>query len=488
VRKSWATSGVDLHLDVPGTRVRAGLEGALREAVRTGRLAAGTRLPSSRALAADLGIARNTVAEAYSQLVAEGWLTARQGSGTQVAAPPSRADLPAGPGARPEAGPPPPAEAVPPGPAEVPTATGRDQPRYELRAGLPDLSSFPRSAWLAASRRALNAAPTRALGYGDPRGRPELRRALAEYLARARGVRVSPARVVICTGFTQGLDLLCRVLASRGATTMALEAYGLPGSLATLAAHGLTPALLPVDEGGAVLDGATEAQALLLTPAHQFPLGPALAANRRAQAVQWAASTGGLVIEDDYDGEFRYDRQPVGALQALAPDQVVYTGTASKTLAPGLRLGWLVLPAGLVNDVAEAKAQADAHTGSFEQLTLAEFISSGGYDRHIRRSRLGYRRRRDRLVAELARHAPGVRLTGIAAGLHAVAELPGGQSEQDVTARAARRSLWVEGLGNYARGEHTRGPALVIGYAAPAAHAFTAALARLCATLADSGG
>jgi GntR family transcriptional regulator/MocR family aminotransferase len=474
VRKSWATSGVDLHLDVPGTRVRAGLEGALREAARTGRLAAGTRLPSSRALAADLGIARNTVADAYSQLVAEGWLTARQGSGTQVAAPPSGADLPASPGARPEAG-----------PAEVPTGTGPGRPRYELRAGLPDLSSFPRSAWLAASRRALNAAPTRALGYGDPRGRPELRRALAEYLARARGVRVSPDRVVICTGFTQGLDLLCRVLASRGATTMALEAYGLPGSLVSLAAHGLTPALLPVDDGGAVLDGTAEAQALLLTPAHQFPLGPALAANRRAQAVQWAASTGGLVIEDDYDGEFRYDRQPVGALQALAPDQVVYTGTASKTLAPGLRLGWLVLPAGLVNDVAEAKAQADAHTGSFEQLTLAEFISSGGYDRHIRRSRLGYRRRRDRLVAELARHAPGVRLTGIAAGLHAVAELPGGQSEQDVTARAARRSLWVEGLGNYARGEHTRGPALVIGYAAPAAHAFTAALARLGATLAE---
>jgi GntR family transcriptional regulator / MocR family aminotransferase len=328
----------------------------------------------------------------------------------------------------------------------------------------------------------------RALGYGDARGRQELRQALAGYLARARGVRVSPDRIVISTGFTQGLALLCQVLASRGATTVAVESYGLPENVAAFAAHGLTPALLPVDNKGAVLDGAADAQALLLTPAHQFPLGPALAAQRRAQAIQWAAATGGLVIEDDYDGEFRYDRQPVGALQALAPEQVVYAGTASKTLAPGLRLGWLVLPDRLVGDVATAKAEADAHSGSFEQLTLAEFISSGGYDRHIRRSRLGYRRRRDRLVAELERHSPAVRLTGIAAGLHAVAQLPDSQTEQDVTARTARRSLWVEGLGNYARGEHTRGPALVIGYAAPPEHAFTAALARLCAALADSGG
>jgi len=245
VRKTWATYGIDLHLDVPGTRVRAGLEAALREAVRTGRLAAGTRLPSSRALAADLGIARNTVAEAYGQLVAEGWLTARPGSGTQVADPPGGPGLPADPGDRSRSGPPggretgpslhgsaraaaaPSAGAGSAGPADEPT-----RPRYELRAGLPDLSSFPRSAWLAASRRALNAAPVRALGYGDARGRPELRHALAEYLARARGVRVSPDRIVVCTGFTQGLALLGQVLASRGATTVAVESYGLPENVA----------------------------------------------------------------------------------------------------------------------------------------------------------------------------------------------------------------------------------------------------------------
>jgi GntR family transcriptional regulator/MocR family aminotransferase len=224
---------------------------------------------------------------------------------------------------------------------------------------------------------------------------------------------------------------------------------------------------------------------MLLTPAHQFPLGSVLSPRRRAEAARWAAGTGGLIIEDDYDGEFRYDRQPVGALQALAPEHVVYAGTASKTLAPGLRLGWLVLPGRLVDAVTDAKAQADAQTSSLEQLTLAEFIASGAYDRHVRRARLNYRRRRDRLIAELDRHVPGVRLTGIAAGLHAVVELPPGTSEREVIARAAAKGVAVEGLGGYALGDHARGPALVIGYATPPDHAYTTALARLTAAIRD---
>jgi GntR family transcriptional regulator / MocR family aminotransferase len=465
--KTWATSGLDLHLEPSGSKVRAGLEAALRDAVQAGRLAAGARLPSSRALAADLGIARNTVAEAYGQLVAEGWLTSRQGSGTRVA------------------------DAAPAVAAAA--RTSRPQPpspeprrfRFDLRAGSPDLSAFPRSAWLAAARRALNAAPARALGYGDPRGRPELRAALAGYLARARGVRTAPDRIVVCTGFTQGLALLCQVLRERGATTVAVEEYGQPGTLAVLAASALAPVMLPVDGSGAVLDAAGHAQAALLTPAHQFPLGPVLSPVRRAQAARWAAATGGLVIEDDYDGEFRYDRQPVGAMQALAPEQVVYAGTASKTLAPGLRLGWLALPDHLIGDVVAAKTRADAHTGSFEQLTLAELITSGGYDRHIRRTRLAYRRRRNWLLTTLADRAPQVRLTGVAAGLHAVAELPDGLAEDEVIGRAARRNLVVHGLGGFALGRHTRGPALVIGYATPPGHAYTAAIARLCAAITD---
>jgi GntR family transcriptional regulator/MocR family aminotransferase len=464
VAKAWAISGVDLHLELAGHRVRAGLETALREALQAGRLAPGTRLPSSRALAADLGIARNTVAEAYAQLVAEGWLAARQGSGTRVA---STAAVSPGPAAG--AWPPPGARAA----------------RHDLRAGSPDLSAFPRAGWLSAARKALSAAPSRALGYSDPRGLPELRTVLAAYLGRTRGVRVAPDRIVVCAGFTQGLALLCQVLPDVGVTTIAVEAYGQPHTAKALAASGLAPVLLGVDDGGAVLDNTHGAQAMLLTPAHQFPLGSVLSPRRRADAARWAAGSGGLIIEDDYDGEFRYDRQPVGALQALAPEHVIYAGTVSKTLAPGLRLGWLVLPAGLTEAVASAKARSDAHTSSFEQLTLAEFISSGAYDRHVRRVRLAYRRRRDRLVAALAAHAPGVRVTGIAAGLHAVAELGPGQREEQVIARAAVRGVAIEGLGGYALREHTRGPALVIGYATPPEHGYTTALARLVAAIRD---
>lgn len=462
--KAWAISGVDLHLELAGHRVRAGLEAALREAVQTGRLAPGTRLPSSRTLAADLGIARNTVAEAYAQLGAEGWLTARQGSGTRVAS----------------------TAVVSPGPAAgIRPPLGAWAARYDLRPGSPDLSAFPRAGWLSAARKALSGAPSRALGYSDPRGRPELRTVLAAYLGRTRGVRVAPDRIVVCAGFTQGLALLCQVLPDVGVTKIAVEDYGQPHTAETLAASGLTPVMLGVDDGGAVLDKAHGAQAMLLTPAHQFPLGSVLSPRRRADAARWAAGSGGLIIEDDYDGEFRYDRQPVGALQALAPEHVIYAGTVSKTLAPGLRLGWLVLPARLTEAMASAKARSDAHTSSFEQLTLAEFITSGAYDRHVRRVRLAYRRRRDRLVAALAAHAPGVRVTGIAAGLHAVAELGPGQREEQVIARAAARGVAIEGLGGYALREHTRGPALVIGYATPPEHGYTTALARLVAAIRD---
>ncbi len=472
--KTWATSSLDLHLDLGsapggqrGHRVRARLEAALRDAARTGRLVPGTRLPSSRALAADLGLARNTVAEAYAQLVAEGWLTARRGSGTTVA---DRA-VSANQVSEPEL----------PGPAE----RGRP-PRYDLRPGSPDLSLFPRPGWLAAARRAVNAAPSSALGYADPRGRPELRAALASYLARARGVQADPDRIVICGGFTQGLALLSQVLRARGVTTLAIEACGQPSYRDQVRASGLALALLPVDEAGAAtgrLPG-TAAGAVLLTPAHQFPLGAVLAPRRRTQAIGWARDTGGVIVEDDYDGEFRYDRQPVGAMQALAPGHVVYAGSASKSLAPGLRLGWLVLPAGLAAEVAAARGLADRQGSTFDQLTLAEFIGSGQYDRQVRRARLAYRRRRDRLAATL-RQASRLPVSGIAAGLHALLELPPGSAEDDLVARAARHGLAVEGLGPYCAPGHRRGPALVLGYGTPPEHAFTGALARLCAVLAE---
>jgi GntR family transcriptional regulator / MocR family aminotransferase len=456
----WATTGIDLHLDRAGGKLRAGLEDALRDAVRTGRLAPGTRLPSSRSLAADMGIARNTVADAYGQLVAEGWLSARRGSSTRVA------------------------DRVPALQSAASSVEAQaSPPRYDLGAGSPDLSAFPRAAWLAAARRALNGAAYGAMGYGDPRGRPELRHALAGYLSRARGVRTDPERVVICSGFAQGLRLLGEVLRTRGAKTLAIEGFGHPEHRAAVLRAGLSLKNLALDAEGAQIGDIADADAALLTPAHQFPLGMALAANRRSGAVRWAQHSGAVIIEDDYDGEFRYDRQPVGALQALAPEHVIYAGTASKSLAPGIRLGWLVLPAHLIEDVVAAKALADRQTSTLDQLTLAEFIASGNYDRHVRRSRRTYARRRDRLVTILRRRVPAVQITNIAAGLHAVLELPAGQTEEEILTRAAEHGLAIEGLRGYNATGRPHRPALVVGYGTPPEHAFPAAVSQLCAVL-----
>jgi GntR family transcriptional regulator / MocR family aminotransferase len=472
---TWSTSaGLDLHLELSGTRPRAALEGALRDAVRSGRLAPGTTLPSSRALALDLGIARNTVADAYGQLVAEGWLAARHGSGTWVA---ERAGSPA-------------AVTAPQAQAD------RRRARYDLRPGVPDLTLFPRQAWLAAARRALATAPARDLGYTDPRGLEILRVAIAEYAARARGVMTTPDRIVVCAGMSQGIELLCDVLRARGVRRLAVEAYGHSGHREIAAAGGLRLAPLPVDDQGAdvgaLASARAQAGAALLTPAHQFPLGVALAPARRRQVADWAARTGGLVIEDDYDGEFRYDRQAVGALQSLAPEHVVYAGTASKSLVPGLRLGWLALPAELARDVAGRKLAAGRLSSTLDQLTLAEFIRSGGYDRQVRRARLAYRQRRDRLVSSLAREVPGLRVAGIAAGLHVLVRLLPGQSEHDIVARAAARGLALQGLASCRAGDSGRdagddaGPALIVGYATPPGHAFSASVARLCAVLREA--
>jgi GntR family transcriptional regulator / MocR family aminotransferase len=511
VPDDWAISGRDLHLDLGRTGRRAALEQALREAVQSGRLAPGTLLPPSRALAGDLGIARNTVAEAYTQLVAEGWLTARQGSGTRVAAPPPQVAAP----------PPQVSPASPHGESGLSTRRVRDSdtaspdfrhglasrapvsgpadstaPRsghstgpaglrgdtaYSLRAGFPDVAAFPHTEWLAAARTALGRAPSSTYGYADPQGLPELRAALAGYLARTRGVRVAPDRVVVCAGFGQGLWAVAAALRGLGARRVGVESHGLPLHRKILAEAGLSPVGLPVTEAGAELRTDVGLDAVLLTPAHQFPLGTALDAEHRAAFVRWARARGAVLIEDDYDGEFRYDRRPLGAMQALAPGDVVYGGTASKALAPAVGLAWLVPPAHLVGPVVAALTRTGARPAALNQLVLAEFLDSGRYDRHVRRSRLAYRRRRDRLVAALA--PTGVRIHGLPAGLHAVVDLPDGRSEEQAVAEAHRRGLTVEGLAAFALAPHDRPPALVVGYATPAAHAFTSTLARLVATL-----
>ncbi|MFE9257808.1 PLP-dependent aminotransferase family protein [Streptomyces sp. NPDC006879] len=458
-----STGGSDLHLELSGEGSRrTQLMHALREAIRSGRLAPGTRLPPYRTLATDLHLARNTVAEAYAELVEEGWLAARQGSGTRVA----RRAAPLQPDGRRG------------GPAR-PTARRKV---HDLQASSPDAAAFPRTAWLSSARKALAAAPNEAFGVGDPRGRVELRRTLTEYLARVRGVRTEPDRIIICAGFAHGLRLLGAVLEG----SVAVESYGLGFHRGILAEAGRGTIPLTVDGHGAVIEELPRSgvSAALLTPAHQFPTGGPLHPERRAAVIDWARSTGGLLIEDDYDGEFRYDRQPVGAVQGLDPEHTVYLGSASKSLSPALRLGWMVLPGWLVDEVLAVKGDREMWSGVVDQLTLADFIACGAYDRHLRKMRQIYRRRRDLLARRLAEQAPHIKVSGIAAGLHAVLELP--EHTEEAALRAARRQgLALDGLGAY-RHPNTAMPArdgLVIGYGTPPDHAFSAALDALLIAL-----
>ncbi|HEY3682637.1 MAG TPA: PLP-dependent aminotransferase family protein [Streptosporangiaceae bacterium] len=462
MRAEWATSGLDLFLRAaPEAGRRDGLERALREAIRAGRLPAGTRLPASRGLARDIGVSRGTVTHAYAQLVAEGYLIGRHGSGTYVA------DRPLVPARTPAA----------------PTGRGTDRVRHDLRPGTPDLTTFPRAAWLAATRRVLNEAPAEAFGAADPAGRPELREALAAYLGRARGVVTAPERIVVCNGYAQAVTILCHVLAAQGRRgAFAFEDPSLPKLPAAARRAGLATPTIPVDDEGARI-GDLRADAAVVTPAHQYPMGVTLSARRRGELVDWTRATGGLLVEDDYDGEFRYDRQPVGALQGLAPERIVYAGTASKTISPGLRLAWLALPGHLVAPVAKAKSHLDRYSETLSQLVLADLISSGGYDRHIRRCRTRYRHRRDRLVNALAAGAPGLALTGIEAGLHALLPLPTPEAERQAQSQARRAGLAVDALADYYATPTPPRSGLVIGYGTPPEHGFTPAVDALLKSL-----
>jgi len=311
----------------------------------------------------------------------------------------------------------------------------------------------------------LRRAPDSALGYPDPRGTAQLRRALAAYLQRVRGVVATPERIVICSGATQALGLLSRALVARGARVAGVEDPSLPPHRKTLARSGLALRALPVDQCGVECVKAAGCDAVLVTPAHQFPRGVALTPERRNELVALASREGSFVIEDDYDAEFRYDRAPVGALQGLAPDRVVYVGTASKTLAPALRLGWIVLPAELVSEVAEAKAFEDGGCPAIEQLGLARMIESATYDRHLRQVRRTNRVRRDALIRGVAEHLPGARVSGVAAGVHAVVELATPRSAAALVEAAAARSVAVYPEGYFRVDPQDDCDALVLGYA-----------------------
>ncbi|HEY8546806.1 MAG TPA: PLP-dependent aminotransferase family protein [Acidimicrobiales bacterium] len=565
---------VELRRDGPEPLHRQ-LEVAIRSRIRDGRLRSGTALPSTRSLAGQLGVSRGVVVEAYQQLTAEGYLTARSGGYTRVAqdlvplpTPPAwppadptpgssrddaatgssaasptttsaRDDAVAGPartgtaagswrddavdgssatGAAPGSPLDPAwaraassvstpsslpgsgrsAGAVPglsSGSASARSASGRsgpvpDRPRYDFKYCQPDVSQFPRRAWLRSLRHAVHGATDEQLSYSAGHGAPELRQAVADYLNRARGTLARPEQVVVCSGFTQGVALVARVLAGRGARRVAVEDPSDPEIRQVPVDAGLEVVGVPVDEGGLrvdVLDG-IDADALLLTPAHQCPTGAVLSAEARARVLDWARRRGALVVEDDYDSEYRYDRTPVGALQGLAPDLVVYAGSVSKTLSPGLRLGWLVAPEPLVDDLAAAKKTADRGSPILDQLAFADFLARGELDRHMRRMRPVYRRRRDALLAALAEHLPDLRPTGVSAGLHLAAWLPPDLDEATVVAETTARGCKVYGLTSYRldqTGDPPPRPGLLFGYASLTEPRIEAGITLLAEVVAD---
>jgi GntR family transcriptional regulator/MocR family aminotransferase len=473
---SGLSPGLLVRLDRTSSEpLRAQLEAALRESVRGGRLRPGERLPSTRELARALGISRGLVQDCYGQLLAEGYLTSQTGSATRVA------DISGGPAASPAA----PGPATPLPPADPPLIA-------DFAPGLPDLASFPRTDWVWAVKQACTEAAAADLGYGDPRGSAVLRDVLAGYLRRVRAAAASPDQMVISTGFAQGINLVLRALAREaGVTRVAFEDPGYGSAQAdetiraTLAA-GLRVSFVPVDEHGLVVGelAASGAQAVVVTPAHQSPTGVVLSPARRHALTSWARHGGGYVIEDDYDSEFRYDKEPVGALQGLAPDRVFLLGTASKALAPAVRLGWVHAPAVLAPAVAAEKEMSDRGSCLIDQLALAALLTSGRYDRHLRQMRTVYAARRAALTRAFARHVPGVALTGLAAGFHAVAPLRSGLDEGVVIAAARERRVRLHGLAGYCGDPATAvAPALVMGFGNVRERAIEPAVAAVAAVL-----
>jgi GntR family transcriptional regulator/MocR family aminotransferase len=458
---------MDLHLAIePGSPLRSQLERQLREGIRSGRLRTAARLPPSRELARELGVSRGVVVDAYSQLVAEGYLVARRGSGTEVAA--SIAAQPA-----------------------VNGAVARREPtiHHHLESGLPDVSGFPRQAWQAATAAALRELPDPWLTYGRPRGFSRLRVALADYLGRARATVATPREMIICAGLSHGLTLVWRALRERGARRVAVEDPAWPGQPDSVALSGLEPVPVPVDASGLVVAELERAgvDAVIVTPAHQYPTGVVLSPERRGALIDWARRHDALIVEDDYDAEYRYDREPVAALQGLAPERVIYAGTASKTLAPALRLAWLIIPDHLTDEVTAQHLLTFAAPSVVEQAALAIMLERGQLERHLRQMRRRYRPRRDALVEALAAELPEARVGGAAAGLHLVAWLPEGADEAAIATRARERGVAIHTLHHDSAAVGPVPPALLLGYASLTEDALRRAAHELAIAVRSAG-
>jgi len=440
----------------------AQIEDQLRRAIRAGALKSGARVPSTRDLARQLGVSRRVAVDAYAQLAAEGYLVLRQGARPHVSDAAAIAGVTAG------------------------AAAPEPPPRFDFRPSIPDVSRFPRAAWLRSLREALATIPDAELRYGDPRGVEALRSALADYLGRVRGVVGDPARVVVTCGYSQGLDIVCRALAAGGARRIAFEDPSNPEQAWIAARAGLEPVRIAVDDGGIQVDRLERADvdAVVVTPAHQHPTGAVLAADRRAALVAWLRVRDALAIEDDYDAEIRYDRAAVGALHGLDPDRIVYAGSASKILAPALRIGWLVVPPRLLEDVTREKLLADMGTARIEQHAFAHFLARGELDRHLRRMRVQYRARRDTLVAALAEELPEASVHGIAGGLHATVQLAGDHDEDAIRAEARRRRIRFNTTRDYRDGGDGAGAlTIMLGYAALPEPAIRAGIRELAGTI-----
>jgi GntR family transcriptional regulator/MocR family aminotransferase len=438
---------VDLEMEFrPGVPLRRQLEGALRVAIRSGRLAPGSVLPPSRDLADEIGVSRGVVVDSYAQLATEGYLTAKRGSGTHVALLP--------------------ASGRPPAPRKVRVP---EHFRYDLRPGQADFHAFPRARWKASLVRALRELPDRRLGYANHLGVAELRNAVAGYLARGRGVVVEPEHVVICCAASQALTVLWQALRQQGGRRVAVEDPGWRWQRYTVEHAGLEAVPVRVDADGLVVSelAAADVDAVVMTPAHQYPTGVVMTAERRSALITWARERRALIVEDDYDVEYRFGREPVASLQGLAPDLVAFVGTTSKTLAPALRLAWMVPPSHLIDDVENMLLVTGVTPPTLDQMAMASFIEDAALERHLRSMRRRYRAKRDILVGALGTHLPGVRISGAAAGLHLLAWLPDGTDEHETAMRARRSGVGVHELHRHCTTHASSSPALILGFALP---------------------